>query len=67
MAQEQPGVIGVIMFLAILYFNIASITWLCRNQTANCMTTWTRFPHVVRFEKLAEYQVIETHESIGPR
>ena len=48
------------------YLLVSGIIWSVRNPTANQWTNITRLPHVLRFERLAEYQVVETHKSIGP-
>lgn len=64
-SNSQVGILFLIIYLMFLYLSIASVTWLVRNPTANYMTTWTRLSRVVRFEKLAEYQVVKTYKSIG--
>ena len=64
MSDEHAGA-KAIFGLLWLYWAICSIIWAVRNPTANVMTVWTRLPHVVSFSRLAEYQVVETYESIG--
>lgn len=61
--QIQP--VHPVFFILWLFFSIAILTWMVRNPTANLMTCYTRLPHVLAFDKLAEYQVVETHISIG--
>ena len=56
---------SILLFLIYLFLMIAQVTWMCRNPTANLMTCYTRLPHVLAFDRLAEYQVTETHVSIG--
>lgn len=48
-----------------IWWLVTTSVWLIRNPTANPWTCLTRLPHVVQYHKLAEYQVIETHVSIG--
>ena len=43
--------------LILLYFAISSIVWQWRNPTANAMTCFSNFNHVIRFEKMTEFQV----------
>jgi len=64
-SNEKGGLFSLLFFLAFIYLQIASIAWLCRNPTANAMTTWTRFQRVIRFEKLSEYQVVKTYHSMA--
>jgi hypothetical protein len=65
MSNEYPPQAPVMFWIIWLWLSITFIVWQVRNPTANVMTVWTRLPHVLSFEKLAEYQVVETHVSIG--
>ena len=61
--QVKP--VHQVLALIWIFLMIAQLTWMCRNPTANSMTCYTRLPHVLAFDKLVEYQVVETHVSIG--
>lgn len=61
--QVKP--VHPVLALIWLFLMVAFMTWQIRNPTANLMTCYTRLPHVLAFDKLAEYQVVETHVSIA--
>jgi len=64
MASETSPGFNFFFGLIWLWWMITSVTWLIRNPIANTMTTFTRFSQVVRFHKMAEYQVQKTYVSI---
>lgn len=54
--QEVSG-FQVFFGYVLLFWCVACWTWQWRNPTANIMTCYNRIDHVVKFEKLPEFQV----------
>lgn len=62
---SNPPTVNPFFGLVFLFWLTACVTWQIRNPIANSWTVITRIGHVVCFDKMAEYQVVETHKSIG--
>ena len=58
LAHPTPG--RVLWGFLMLYFTICCIIWQWRNPTANPMTCLNRINHVVCFDKLPEFQVVDS-------
>ena len=54
--QEVSG-FQVIMGYVLLFWFVATFTWQWRNPTANLVTCYSYINHVVKFDKLPEFQV----------
>lgn len=58
--QEVSGFM-VFWGYVMLFWFITTSVWLWRNPTANIMTCYSRFDHVIKWEKLSEFQVKDSH------
>lgn len=65
MSAENPTGGEAVFSMVFLVWMILSSVWMIRNPIANPWTCITRIGHVINCDKLAEYQVVETHTSIG--
>jgi hypothetical protein len=58
--NNQLNRICFILLIPLIYFMIAGIVWSYRNPTANSMTWFSQINHVLCWDKLPEFQIIDS-------